>query len=888
MRLLEARRPSSLSHKDLRASIKAGSNKPLQSRARPQSASSGSLVTTTPSTSSSKPGSPSATSLPARARPSSAAGRLQKTTGDVLPGSRLLPQRPASGSAAAAVVARRAPETRQQFFPHPLTQLHNEELDYRGSCLKVQEERNHRGIVCQCRFCLSPRGSWRQDEIQEAVEQALDGLRHPGEQASKEPEDAADLEAFIRSSNGRSNYKSKAKELLASSSCPDLQTDGLPPMAPGSRLGTAPLSGGGGQDSPWEASPRTLKKTSSQPLLKDICWRPVRPATVEQRRRDVALHAKEVQLRRQQLDADFLQRHRQAWADKQAMLQERMQKRLESRQPDRSAEEAAAREQERLEQLRSWVVSMFVTGFARTMREHLVTTCVLRMVADGGEEVERCAALLTSHGSIGYTPEQQPAEAAQRHDASRQPEDDPEAAERWLALLSAQVGDGRTSQMRQLQLQQLCEQVNTFDRTVSSSNTFDRTISSCTFPEDERRRSFGQTDPLMVAPAKSSERSRRRSRLLVEKLRMADDVIHLQRLQHRFAATASAQRGAVCARIFPWLRGHAMAGESCDWSLHMPEIKKEVALRRKAHKKWILLMYCLKFLGMTSLIRFRQTAANRIKSFVRLLVVNNKFVMGVKHSMVSLRTVQRLVRAWLTKVRVKRILVNLLFQQVEDDLIMRRTFRECTKTLQLEKGKLRNLRCAKDRKLAERTIAMTQNRLRSFRSPQTPLDHHCLEQHIEQSRLPRAMLQHCVQSAISCRKTLLQREMSLRADESEKHRRELQCWLDIEVALQMLDPEAHNPAPKPEPPAERRLHFLIERDKVTRIVKGLRQWYEKNKASPTGNGEEARSEGGSVEPGLFVAVETSKRSTAALADDVASTIGNIVCTLMLTDLQPVF
>jgi len=204
---------------------------------------------------------------------------------------------------------------------------------------------------------------------------------------------------------------------------------------------------------------------------------------------------------------------------------------------------------------------------------------------------------------------------------------------------------------------------------------------------------------------------------------------------------------------------------------------------------------------------------------------------------------------------------------------MRKALGECTKILKQESKKLRNQKGKKERHLSERSIAMARQRYDSFKTPKTALDHKYLDDHIAKCRMPRAMMNLCIEHAASSRKTLLKREMALRTSESEKFQRELQCWSDIDSALQMLNPEAFNPAPKPEPPVERPLHFLIPREKVTQIVKRLRQWWEENKAALNG-------QAGDDEP-------RTPKVTGELKAEHAAAVSNIVCTLILTSLEPI-
>lgn len=358
---------------------------------------------------------------------------------------------------------------------------------------------------------------------------------------------------------------------------------------------------------------------------------------------------------------------------------------------------------------------------------------------------------------------------------------------------------------------------------------------------------------------------RRRSRVLAE-LRMLQEIHERRMREHQQGIASAVCRASVCSRIFPWLRPLALAGQSCEWQPHRPAIMATLAQRKQAHKRWVFLMLCLRMAGKLFLVRARRRGADRIKSFVKLLIVNNKLVMGLRHSMTVLRRIQRSIRAWLVKLSTKRMLVDLLFQQTEVDLIMKRTFSECTKILKQENKKLRTMRGKKERHLAERGILIARTRYESFKNPKTALDYKFLNDHIEQCRMPRSMLTLAVEHAVSCRKTLLKREMSLRATESEKFRRDMETWTDIQVALQLLNPEAQNPAVKPESPVERPLHFLVNKEKVLQIVRRLRQWYEENRAA-------LRGDDGKV--------------TGELTTEQAGAVGNIVCTLMLTNLDPI-
>merc|ERR1712194_206206 len=83
--------------------------------------------------------------------------------------------------------------------------------------------------------------------------------------------------------------------------------------------------------------------------------------------------------------------------------------------------------------------------------------------------------------------------------------------------------------------------------------------------------------------------------------------------------------------------------------------------------------------------------------------------------------------------------------------------------------------------------------------------------------------------ADTARRWLRKKEMKERARVQEKYVQELGMWQDIDQALHLLNPESHNPAPKPQPPEHKKMPRVVEGSAVPRIIRQVRQWFDENR-----------------------------------------------------------
>jgi len=114
---------------------------------------------------------------------------------------------------------------------------------------------------------------------------------------------------------------------------------------------------------------------------------------------------------------------------------------------------------------------------------------------------------------------------------------------------------------------------------------------------------------------------------------------------------------------------------------------------------------------------------------------------------------------------------------------------------------------------------------RRITRPKNAGDRRYQQQIFDMHKLPPQVLVSCSKHALRLRIESMRRELEDRRYNNEVHKRELQMWNDIDQAIQLIDKDGHNPAPRPELAPRGHIPYIVRSEYVLKMVLEANEWY---------------------------------------------------------------
>lgn len=281
---------------------------------------------------------------------------------------------------------------------HPITLRHNSQLAQSTGALFVKhDEQVMADSTCRCGICRSPRGAWRHDELHSEVQYKLLEVR-------KSP--------WISEDETVPSVSTKAKIPISRQTTLNLKDSEL--------VETSWIAPGGASDNPFFNRRQRLDDTASLPsslttpmstlspmrkgktlldeaTLLDV-WKNIdagsnrRPtsAPAAGRSAEREKRARAVVANKRRNHHGYVQRCREAWDSKMAIIDSRQRERAQRLQREAEArEEISSLRIQMQERLRGWATLLYVVVVLQSLHELAISGRILKIVSMGGEAMQK-------------------------------------------------------------------------------------------------------------------------------------------------------------------------------------------------------------------------------------------------------------------------------------------------------------------------------------------------------------------------------------------------------------------------------------------------------------------------------------------------------------------
>eukprot|EP00933_Yihiella_yeosuensis_P006090 TRINITY_DN110740_c0_g1_i1.p1 TRINITY_DN110740_c0_g1~~TRINITY_DN110740_c0_g1_i1.p1 ORF type:complete len:583 (-),score=84.74 TRINITY_DN110740_c0_g1_i1:90-1643(-) len=250
-----------------------------------------------------------------------------------------------------------------------------------------------------------------------------------------------------------------------------------------------------------------------------------------------------------------------------------------------------------------------------------------------------------------------------------------------------------------------------------------------------------------------------------------------------------------------------------------------------AFKRWGLLISVMRavvrFRRKLRLAKTKRKAAACMHSFVDVLIYGPNFLVLLKRQLRRIHSIQRAVRRYLFRERMRFDLFCAMFHKFELIMLKQRWAKDDLALIKRERRRLADLHVVKEKNSCECLIAVTRENYRKTQHPKSQADFAHIQDLVSRQGVPPTLWKRCAFHARLTRKRVAQREIADRTRAMEAYRRELQTWLDIEQAVHLLDPSAQIQS-QPDPPVITSMPFTSAPFVLQNIVKQVREWYQAN------------------------------------------------------------
>lgn len=307
----------------------------------------------------------------------------------------------------------------------------------------------------------------------------------------------------------------------------------------------------------------------------------------------------------------------------------------------------------------------------------------------------------------------------------------------------------------------------------------------------------------------------------------------LARRAHFHLASLRLRHAAVGALVLPPVRllalGRPYYGEACaEWQSFLDKARTTVRDSQRLQLKWGILLRCVRAILLFSWKIQRHKSGTIILSFILKCMISNHLLVACKHTLTSVKKIQRAMRGWLEYETTKRRDTEDLFYRCEVSLLKKRWSEHDKALIDRERKLLDTESNYKERKARELMINITVKNLQLYKRPKTEVEADLLEKRIQAHRVPPALTAFCIQQVLHARKILRDYMLRERKKREQKYVHDMQIWSDIEQAVKLIDPVGSNPAHQPSKPAKPAWSGLKAAD-VASIVQRLNDWYVEHK-----------------------------------------------------------